>query len=590
MAIAKTFSQTRALASNSSFLTRESWFDRTRANIMGLGNDLVQRALITYYGLSTATKATLAISVAVILYRLLFRHESTRRKELPAWGPIELGLVIYLLNGPRDGIVYRIYSMLRRYSGSFYGLSAANQTLIGYEDVDRLFSSQMNHSLSIQWHGYSLFLRFFGLPDTPDLRRKVETTFKPWHSPIERVFNNDAGATAALERGNLPKMVAEFVTFSQGKEMMKRWELRADTKVINIEDRPGQNAAVEANLSALIIDFGTCFTIPPIFGHDLLDRNPHFLQDIWMFDYVVPLLFINMPKWAPLKVMKEGLEAQKRLLDGVEAFSRRVTQFQRGKEIDDGADMSDVSDVILERNTAFERNEWSYKERATSELLVLLASNANTQPVLFWLILYIYSTPGLADTLRKEVAPFMTLSDSPDRKDITAIDTSGLSRECQLLKSIILETFRLAFGAVSTRFVKRPITVKDGDHTHQLHPGTFLSVPHSFSQRDPSLYPNPDKFVPDRFLETDPSSGKLVTKYGKLRPWGAGASMCRGRLFAEKELMAIGAALVMVWDISPAGSGEWKLPEMVGGPGPVKPKEEVRVVIERRVFRDVSSE
>lgn len=75
---------------------------------MGFGNDLVQRALITYHGLSTTTKATLAISVAVVLYRLLFRHESTRRKELPAWGPIELGLVMHLLDGARDGIVYRI--------------------------------------------------------------------------------------------------------------------------------------------------------------------------------------------------------------------------------------------------------------------------------------------------------------------------------------------------------------------------------------------------------------------------------------------------------------------------------------------------
>ena len=60
-------------------------------------------------------------------------------------------------------------------------------------------------------------------------------------------------------------------------------------------------------------------------------------------------------------------------------------------------------------------------------------------------------------------------------------------------------------------------------------------------------------------------------------------------MFAEKELMAIGAALVTLWDISPVGGGEWTVPEMVGGPGPVKPKEEVRVVIKRRVFGGVSS-
>lgn len=444
----------------------------------------------------------------------------------------------------------------------------------------------MNHALSIDWHGYDLFLRFFGFPDSPALRKKVETTFQPWHTPIERVFNNEAGTAAAIKRGNLPQMVSEFVSFTQDKWKMKRWELPADIKVITKpEDGDSRKGGeVEANLSALIMNFGACFTVIPLFGHDLLDRNPHLLEDIWKFDHAIPLLFINMPSWLPLKVMKEGIEARARLLEAVASFSRRVTQFQRGEPVDDGADMSDVSSVILERNAALERDGWSYEERAGSECIVLLASNANTQPVLFWLILHIYSTPGLAERLRKEVAPFVTLSDSVTKKDVTAIDTLGLLRECQLLKSVILENLRLAFGAVSTRFVKRPITVKDGEHTHQLHPGTFLTVPHSFSQRDPALYPDPDKFVPERFLETDPSSGKRVAKYGKLRPWGAGASMCRGRLFAEKELVGIAAGLLMLWDISPAGGGEWKLPEMVGGPGPVRPKEEVRVVVRRRVF------
>lgn len=75
---------------------------------MSLGDSIIQRALIMCHKLSTVTKATVAISIAFILYRLLFRHESTRRKELPAWGPVEMALVMSLLDGPRNGIVYRI--------------------------------------------------------------------------------------------------------------------------------------------------------------------------------------------------------------------------------------------------------------------------------------------------------------------------------------------------------------------------------------------------------------------------------------------------------------------------------------------------
>lgn len=86
----------------------EDYLTKTLAGIMSLGNSIVQRALITYHDLSMATKAALAISIALVLYRFLFRHESTRRKELPAWGPIEMGLVMYLLDGAHNSMVYRI--------------------------------------------------------------------------------------------------------------------------------------------------------------------------------------------------------------------------------------------------------------------------------------------------------------------------------------------------------------------------------------------------------------------------------------------------------------------------------------------------
>lgn len=74
---------------------------------MALEN-IAQRALIAYHDLNITAKGILAIPVALILYRLLFRHESNRHKELPAWGPVEMALIVSLLQGSRKGIVYRI--------------------------------------------------------------------------------------------------------------------------------------------------------------------------------------------------------------------------------------------------------------------------------------------------------------------------------------------------------------------------------------------------------------------------------------------------------------------------------------------------
>ena len=86
---------------------------------------------------------------------------------------------------------------------------------------------------------------------------------------------------------------------------------------------------------------------------------------------------------------------------------------------------------------------------------------------------------------------------------------------------------------------------------------------------------------PTRFLETNASTGKPVARYGKLKPWGSGAAMCKGRTFAEKEIMVLGAAIVAAWDVEPA-SGRWELPDTVPGTGVKKPVRDIRVLISRR--------
>ena len=126
------------------------------------------------------------------------------------------------------------------------------------------------------------------------------------------------------------------------------------------------------------------------------------------------------------------------------------------------------------------------------------------------------------------------------------------------------------------------VHVTDGDLRHELKPGTFVSVPYSLVNRDASIYSDPDKFDPGRFLELDPSSGKLTARYGRLKPWGSGSAMCKGRIFAEKEIVTLAVAIITMWDVGPA-DGAWKLPGKVPGTGVRKPTNDIRVVITRRI-------
>ena len=135
--------------------------------------------------------------------------------------------------------------------------------------------------------------------------------------------------------------------------------------------------------------------------------------------------------------------------------------------------------------------------------MVLWGQNANTQLMLFWFLAYVDSTAGLLHKLRDEIAPYTNLSQTSPL-EILSMDLAALSRDCSLMKACIFETYRTVNEPASIRYIARPIIINDGVYKHEFKPGTFVSAMHSLIQRDPFVYTNPDTFLPDRFLKSDP--------------------------------------------------------------------------------------
>ncbi|KAM0343590.1 hypothetical protein ACHAPU_008341 [Fusarium lateritium] len=541
-------------------------------------SSLHQTASSTFWSMPVAYKFLCAVLVIFALNKVLTKPRGDQFKSLPAYLPIELAIASYILSG--DGIGRRIFSAISRYGGSLFGITSGHQILAELPGVDRLLS-QSHHIFSSNPSQYSLCTLVFGSVDSPELRRKFDQSVKDLLPPLERLFLNDAASTAAVERSRVAERGASLVSFSFDIEHMARWELSAGIKVLQPETADCQGK-VEANMQSLLRDFGACMSVPLIYGQDLLDRNPQILDDFWVFDNeLFPLLMVGVPSWAPFKMMQDGLKARARIMDSLEGIFRRVEQDRKGEPIDFGADISDVSTLLRERNAIYTRDGWTISERAAADLGTFWGLNANAQPVLFWFLLYVYSTPGLVEGIREEIAPYVSLSEG-GRPEIVSMDFPSLFRRCQLFKACIFETYRLVNEPTTIRYVTRPISINDGDIKHTLNEGTYVSVPLALKNRDPSIYQDPEVFVPDRFLEVDPETGKSTAKYGKLRPWGIGAAMCKGRTFAEKEIISLGSAIVSLWDIAPA-DGEWKLPAMIPGTGVKKPVKDIRVVIQRRL-------
>lgn len=467
--------------------------------------------------------------------------------------------------------------LFRRYGGCLYGITSKHQVLIDYPHMDRLLS-QGHHTLENFSSQLSLMVRIFGCPDTSEYRRHCELAVKKLLAVVEKQFVNDAHSTALLKKAEIHRRVMNLVAPSRSPNRQAPWQRAANTRLI-AKDGPGSPHTIEVDLYRLICDFGAHVAIDVLYGKDFLDRNPHLLDDFWVFDHTLfPLLMVGVPSWAPFSPIRQGVAARSRLLSALQGLYRRIDQHQSAKAVDFGADMSDVG-AAGGRNEVYSLHHIPTAHRAAIDLPFLWAQNANTQPLLFWLITLIHSSPGLLEKLRAEVAPWVAVTDAPF-PEIESLDIDSVYRHCPLMKSALYETFRLCSEPTSIRHVVQPLSVFDGGNKDLLQPGTYISVSLAARQKDPLCFPNPEGFEPERFLSLH-EDGSQVLRMGKLRPWSIGPGSCKGRTFAEKEILAIAAAIITVWEIEPVG-GVWKVPRMAPGTGAKKPLDALRVRLMRR--------
>jgi len=124
-----------------------------------------------------------------------------------------------------------------------------------------------------------------------------------------------------------------------------------------------------------------------------------------------------------------------------------------------------------------------------------------------------------------------------------------------------------------------------------LKSGDYVTVPHDLHMRDPKYFRDPKMFDLSRFLVQD-DDGSLSTDIGTIRPYGGGPSMCKGRIFAERECLSLVAGVLVFWDIEPADKTVgWKIPEQKKTTAVSLPVHETRVRVKQREFGwDDSSE
>ncbi|SPN99927.1 uncharacterized protein DNG_02779 [Cephalotrichum gorgonifer] len=160
-----------------------------------------------------------------------------------------------------------------------------------------------------------------------------------------------------------------------------------------------------------------------------------------------------------------------------------------------------------------------------AEAMGVMVGGSGTLSTTLTYLLYELSRPENAHVqkrLREEVLEI------PDTENISAL------RNNAYVKAVITETLRLYPSIVSTlpRVLPEPLTLGE----HVIPPGTVVGMQHFVHQRDPQIFPEPDRWTPERWFD------RTEEMNGAFTAFSVGKRACIGLNLAWEELyLAINA-------------------------------------------------
>jgi cytochrome P450 len=154
------------------------------------------------------------------------------------------------------------------------------------------------------------------------------------------------------------------------------------------------------------------------------------------------------------------------------------------------------------------------------ELMTALgAGHETTATALAWAVERILATPDVHARLREEVRGSMNGAGLDPEKLAALPYLDATIKEVLRLRPVI---------PVVARILKEPFTIGGYD----LPVGTPVAPCIYLAQRDPNVYPDPEAFRPERFLNTSPDPFSWL-------PFGGGPRRCVGAAFALYEMKIV---------------------------------------------------
>lgn len=194
----------------------------------------------------------------------------------------------------------------------------------------------------------------------------------------------------------------------------------------------------------------------------------------------------------------------------------------------DGVARSDVLSMLLDARD--EDGAPMSDEALVDEMFTLLgAGHETTASALAWTLYHVLARPDVLDRLRAELE--QVVGDGP-------VDPMAVAR-LEYLDAVVKESARLTPVATNiTRRLAAPMRIGGLD----LPAGVSVSASIYLIHHRADLWPDPERFDPDRFIGTRPSAYTFF-------PFGGGSRRCLGAAFASYELKVVLAQILSRTDL-----------------------------------------
>lgn len=457
--------------------------------------------------------------------------------------------------------------------------------------VQQIFAQRgnvLNKQKILEWFMKSAF-------DDKYATRDEHEAFHGHHTALnlmlkEDFINEATGKTARTVQVEAARLVTS-APWSTPEAEGKPLELWEEAGKVNFNT----DGTFDANLYQLIVHYMGQIVIDMLWGKALIKNHRTLQTDMWDFDEGVHHLITPLAGYTSSS--RHAIACRSRLTIAMKEWHEAVAAKQAGR--DPGAKwgaLDDISQIMQDRVKVWVDTKASETLQKTNDVSVLWGVNVNSNKNVFWMLLQIHTRPTLLSDIRDEIAPYVHVSPSgdrgPDGLPKLDIDVEGLTKHCPLLKAAFYETMRMNMSGLGIRQVIKDITIKESaadaamfgkkrPQSYTIPSGSTLVLANGTMQMDQRIFESPEQFRPERFMEEGPD-GKPRVNMKNLHTFGGGMYKCKGRYFAEKEVMIFSAGLLAMWDIAPTEGEELVIPKMGFAGASRSPVEDVRVRLTRR--------